>query len=35
MNRSLITGIIIGAVGLWAFDRFVFKTPGTHSSNHG
>jgi hypothetical protein len=35
MNKSLVIGIVIGAAGLWVLDRFIFKTPGTPSSNHG
>ena len=32
MNKTLIVGIVIGAVGLWVLDRYIFKTPGTPSS---
>ncbi len=35
MNKSFITGVVVGVVALWVVDRFVFKAPGTSSSNHG
>jgi F0F1-type ATP synthase assembly protein I len=35
MSKGFVTGVVVGAVGLWVLDRFVFKTPGTSSSNHG
>ncbi len=35
MNRSFVAGVVVGVAALWLIDRFVFKTPGTPSSNHG
>jgi F0F1-type ATP synthase assembly protein I len=35
MNRSFVFGVVAGVVLLWVVDRYVFKAPGTSTSNGG